>query len=393
MHVTLFDDSARDSLLPLTFTRPVAEIRIGILKISEKWEKYLNADISYHTADYLSSKYPGPFSDKTTFINGSICPDNDLVEAIKSLAEGVALMYGDILIALKLNDYTFSDFNTRALGFDSIQYAGEIFRISYPEEIFVNNGAELRKDFTLLTAGRTSAPLSTTNTVLGTDVFVEEGASVECSIINSLQGPVYIGRHAEIWEGCMVRGPFALCDHSTLKMGTKVYPKCTIGPYSRIGGEINNIVVMGNSSKGHDGYLGNSVLGEWCNLGADTNNSNLKNNYAEVKLWDYHSGGMRGTGLQFCGLIMGDHSKAGINTMFNTGTVVGVGANVFGGGYPPNFIPDFSWGGRECMEVHKVDKMLDTAKKVFERRASDLNHIDEAIINTIFEETRQYRNF
>ena len=245
----------------------------------------------------------------------------------------------------------------------------------------------------MLTKGRVSQKLSSTNCTLGDDIFVEEGVVAECSTFNTLQGPIYLGKNSQVWEGSNIRGSFALCAYSQVKMGAKIYGMTTIGPYSRVGGEINNSVILGYSSKGHDGYLGNSVVGEWCNMGADSNTSNLKNNYAEVRLWDYNKMYFRETGLQFCGLIMSDHAKCGINTMFNTGTVVGVGANVFGPGFHRNFVPDFAWGGGHDFKPYILDKLFETAEKVFERRDMVFNEIEKKILTRVFELTENSRVF
>jgi len=264
--------------------------------------------------------------------------------------------------------------------------------IRHPEDIFRKNDIELRKDFRLLTKGRTSAVLSSTNTIIGDYFFAEEGAQAECCTFSTINGPIYLAANTEVWEGTNIRGPFALCEHSQIKMGTKIYGATTIGPYCRIGGEVNNAVVWGYSSKGHEGYLGNAVIGEWCNIGADSNNSNLKNNYSEVKLWDYSTQNYRGTGLQFCGLIMADHAKCGINTMFNTGTVVGVSANVFDAGYPSKYIPDFSWGGANGMEEYAYDKMMETAGRVVARREHrNFDEVEKAILTKVYELTKPYR--
>lgn len=391
MTVTLFDDSTRNSLLPLTFTRPVACLRVGILTIAEKWARRLNAGISYLTEPYLQDKFSFSISADNFFINGSVCPDEALIEAVNKLSAGEALKHGNLLIASRCGEADAREFGRSVAGFKTVTYDQGFVQIRFPEDIFQKNEIELNRDFDLLTAGRTSQHLSSSNTVLGDRIFVEEGARAECSIFNTLQGPVYLGKNSEVWEGCMIRGSFALGEGSQVKMGAKIYSRTSIGPNCRVGGEINNSVILGNSSKGHDGYLGNSVLGEWCNLGADTNNSNLKNNYSEVKLWDYSQAGLRGTGMQFCGLIMADHAKAGINTMFNTGTVVGVGANVFGGGYPPKFVPDFSWCEQQSITEYRFDKMIETAARVFERRDKLMTSEEESILRYIFEKTRFYK--
>ncbi|WP_443939530.1 putative sugar nucleotidyl transferase [Pedobacter sp. MW01-1-1] len=388
MIINLFDDSSWESLRPLTFTRPVADLRIGILTIAEKWGKYLKADFGFNTQEYLSVKYPAK-QHATLFINGSICPDEGLLAAISNLKDEECLQQGDVLIAFKA-----ASFNLPAAKLlEPVVYSNAFLHVVYPEDIFSNNGVELKKDFELLTKGRTSASLSSTNTFLGDNIFIEEGATAECSIFNSLQGPIYLGENTQVWEGSCIRGSFALCDESSVKMGAKIYPNTTIGPYSRVGGEINNAVIWGYSSKGHEGYLGNSVMGQWCNIGADSNNSNLKNNYAEVRLWDYAKQSFRKTGLQFCGLIMADHAKCGINTMFNTGTVAGVSANIFGAGFPRNFIPDFAWGGAHGFEVYSIKKMFETAEKVFERRDLPFNDIEKDILTKVFELTQSERRF
>jgi len=395
MAIILFEDNAHQTLLPLTYTRPVADLRIGILTIAEKWEKHLQQNFSFKTEDYLQGKFPLIIAADNLFINGSFCPDNDLVEAIDKLQIGEALKRGDQLIAVRLNEGDAKSFDP-ADSFDRItSHEKSSVVLRYPEDIFRNNDIELRKDFTLLTKGRTSATMSATNTIIGNDFFAEHGALAECCTFSTINGPIYLGKHTEVWEGTNIRGGFALCNDSQVKMGTKIYGATTVGPYCRVGGEINNAVIWGYSNKGHEGYLGNSVIGEWCNIGADSNNSNLKNNYAEVKLWDYISQRYRTTGLQFCGLIMADHAKCGINTMFNTGTVVGVSANVFGAGFPPNFVPDFSWGGAQHgFETYSIKKMFETTEKVFARRDHrSFNENEQHILQTIFELTQEYRNF
>lgn len=394
MSIILFDDKAHQTLRPLTYTRPVANLRIGILTIAEKWSKHIGIDFSYHTEAYLAEKFPQKTEDRNLFINGAVCPDEQLLEAIYELHGDEALKYNGQLLAVKLSQSDAESFDPSTDFGSEVNYDGEPLMIKYPEDVFRLNDIELRKDFQLLTKGRTSASISNTNTILGNDFFAEEGAVAECSTFNTARGPIYLGAGAEVWEGCHIRGGFALCEHSQVKMGAKVYGATTIGPYCRVGGEINNAVIWGYSSKGHEGYLGNSVLGEWCNIGADSNNSNLKNNYAEVKLWDYTTQRFRKTGLQFCGLIMADHAKCAINTMFNTGTVVGVSANVFGAGFPRNFVPDFSWGGAHGYEVYTLKKAFETTEKVFERRDDrKFNEVEQDILKKVFELTEEFRRF
>jgi UDP-N-acetylglucosamine diphosphorylase/glucosamine-1-phosphate N-acetyltransferase len=393
MTIILFDDLVWKSLLPLTFTRPVSEIRIGILTISEKWSKYLNKDITHHTRYYLQEKFPVTLSNSNLFINGSVCPDDSLLQTIDKLNEGEMLVQNEVILAVKLGSALPEDIFSDNKSYKRIPYSSELTRIIYPEDIFKYNDKELRKDFKLLTTGRTSGSISSTNTILGDNIFIEEGAEAECSTFNTKDGPVYLGKNTQVWEGCNIRGSFALCDDSLVKMGAKIYGMTTIGPHCKVGGEINNSVLLAYSSKGHEGFLGNSVLGEWCNIGADTNNSNMKNNYNEVRLWDYEKGAYRETGLQFCGLIMGDHSKTAINTMFNTGTVVGVGVNVFGAGFPENFVPDFSWGGPDGLCTYHLEKMFETAVKVFERRERKFDEVEKRILTNVFGLTDKYRSF
>jgi UDP-N-acetylglucosamine diphosphorylase/glucosamine-1-phosphate N-acetyltransferase len=395
MNYILFDDDTRDNLLPLTFTRPIAEIRIGILKISEKWERRLGEKISFLTRDYLSCKYPMLSATDNVLINGAVLPVPELITEIHGLNPGQLLKKENAIVAARLNDNQLKAFENGNIDkFENIISSATFIKLEYPWDIFSYNESALNDDYHLITKGRKSAPISNTNKVTGVDnLFIEEGASVEFSIINAKIGPVYIGKEAEVMEGCLVRGPLALCEHSTLKMGAKIYGATTIGPHSKIGGEISNSVVFGYTNKAHDGFLGNSVIGEWCNLGADTNNSNLKNNYAEVKAWNYAQEHFIKTGLQFCGLIMGDHSKSAINTMFNTGTVVGVNANIFGAGFPRNFIPSFSWGGSEGLATFALNKAYEVASMVMKRRGIVLEECDMQILRNIFEYTDKYRHF
>ncbi|MBY0244481.1 MAG: GlmU family protein [Sphingobacteriaceae bacterium] len=386
--IHLFDDSAWLSLRPLTFTRPTADLRIGILTIAEKWAKYLQADFGFLTQDYLRTKYPSK-ANSDICINGSICPDEHLTNAVLNLKPQQSLWQNEICIAYKpSNNQLFSEKD-----FEKVNYENDFIRIQFPEDIFKYNDIELQKDFELLTKGRTSAKLSATNTILGDNIFAEEGVWAECCTFNTLNGPIYLGKNSQVMEGSHIRGSFALGENSTVKMGAKIYGKTTVGPFCNVGGEINNAVIWGYSSKGHEGYLGNSVLGQWCNIGADSNNSNLKNNYAEVRLWDYEKSSFRKTGLQFCGLIMADHAKCAINTMFNTGTVAGVSANIFSAGFPRNFIPDFAWGGAHGFEVYTLKKMFETAEKVYERRNIEFNQIEKDILMHIFENTLKHRHF
>lgn len=388
MNYILFDGTVRDQLLPFTYTRPVADIRVGILTIREKWEHYLGFTTTTVTEDHLSNRWPMVELDKNILINASFIPSEELVTLIKALKENQAIFYEDEPLAFFSSEGQEIDFDT----FEVMQYADEVFQIEHTWDIFSKNHKAIALDFKLLSKGKTSQPLPAHVTAFNeTEIFVEEGAQLWNCTLNATDGPIYIGRDSEIMEGSHIRGPFALCENATVKMASKIYSGTTIGPYCKIGGEVNNSVLFAYSNKGHDGFLGNSVLGEWCNLGADTNNSNLKNNYAEVRLWDYGSGRFAPTGLQFCGLMMGDHSKCGINTMFNTGTVIGVSANIFGSGFPRNFVPSFSWGGNHGMTTYKTDKAFETAKAMMARRGIEFTEDDAAILEHVFEETAQYR--
>jgi UDP-N-acetylglucosamine diphosphorylase/glucosamine-1-phosphate N-acetyltransferase len=389
-----FDDHRLPRLYPLTLTRPAAELRIGILTIKEKWEKRLNAsDAKYLTVAYLREKYAFATASDNLLLNGRFLPNDALLAAIADLPKGCLLVRNDTIIAAKFTAdelYRVASpdgliWNEALNALQRFDFSGECVEITHPWDLFGKNDAALREDFTLLTAGRTSQPLSSTNQLIGTDIFIEEGAQIECATLNTKTGPIYIGAHAEIMEGCLVRGGLAMLEHSGLKMGAKIYGACTFGPHVKIGGEVNNSVVLGYSNKGHDGFLGNSVLGEWCNLGADTNNSNLKNNYAEVKVWDYETRRFTGTGLQFCGLIMGDHSKAAINTMFNTGTVVGVSSNLFGSGFPRNYVPSFAWGGAQSMTGFALPKAYEVAERMMERRKIEFTDADKNIMKRVME--------
>lgn len=390
--IILFDDQDRSHLLPLTFTRPSAELRIGILTIREKWEKYLKGNYSWFTEEYLRVKYPFSPGSDTIFINGTICPDEDLAGKINSLNLGESLVQKEILIAARTDEKGASSFDPSKASYKTIEYPAELFKISRVYQLFSLNGKAIEQDFELITKGRTSEKADDSVKIVNPErVFIEPGAKISFAILNASSGPVYIGKDAEIMENSVVRGPFAMCEHSALKIGSKIYGPTTLGPHCKAGGEVNNSIMMGYSNKGHDGFLGNAVIGEWCNLGADTNNSNLKNNYTEVKIWDYTSGRFEKTGLQFCGLIMGDHSKAGINTMFNTGTVVGVAANIFGPGFPRNFIPSFSWGGASGFETFQLKKVYEMADAMSKRRSIDLSPEDQQILESIFNQTAVYR--
>jgi UDP-N-acetylglucosamine diphosphorylase/glucosamine-1-phosphate N-acetyltransferase len=390
----LFDDERFEHLKPFTYTRPVSEIRCGILTLAQKWEHVVGLKPSYSTRTFLTEKYGLILSDDNVWINSGLFPDKALFEQIVTLKKGQTLVQHNTLLAARLNQEQSSDFTISNVlaNYEQVTFLPEVMMLQNLWDIFSLNDRAIRDDFERLTRGRKSQPISDTNQVIGKDIFIEEGAKVECSILNANTGPIYIGRDAEIMEGCMVRGPLALGAHSVLKMGAKVYGATTIGDGSKVGGEVNNVVFFANSNKAHDGFLGNAVIGEWCNLGADSNNSNLKNNYEEVKLWNESKRSFVKTGLQFCGLIMGDHSKCGINTMFNTGTVVGVSCNIYGAGFPRNFVPSFSWGSASGFTEYQLSKAVDTASRVFSRRGISFDDIEQRILQNAFELTAEQRN-
>jgi UDP-N-acetylglucosamine diphosphorylase/glucosamine-1-phosphate N-acetyltransferase len=384
MNIVLFDEeNVWRNLLPLTFTRPISKIRIGILSIDEKWKQYFKkAEISFLSQPHLSGLYPANLSETNYFINGSVIPNGSIVKQVKSLKQNEGLAYKGVLIAFNGSEAALRAFNISK----TIEATGELMFLKNVYDIFKNCGDCIKADFDLITKGRKSKVLGKTVTVIGNRklVFVEQGATINASILNTTGGPIYIGKDAEVMEGSVIRGPFALGEHSALKLSTKIYGPTVIGPHCKVGGEVNNSVIFGYSNKAHDGFLGNSVVGEWCNLGADTNNSNLKNNYGNVKLYNYLQQKAVDTGLQFCGLIMGDYSKTGINTMLNTGTVVGVAANIYGGGFPPTHIPSFSWGGANGFEVYQSEKLFETSEKVFERRGLTFGEKEKKMLNAVF---------
>ncbi|MDA1009772.1 MAG: GlmU family protein [Bacteroidetes bacterium] len=382
MNVILFDNN-RVNYYPLSFTRPIAYFRVGIFTIKEKWEQYYKS-VSVKTEDYLSAKFALKVQKDNLWIDARIFPSQALITELNSLRIGEALAKNGTIFAFRNSTFTSDKLNIidSNASFNSIENLWDIF---------LDNDREINSDFEFL-AKRKSQTLNQSNTLIGDKIFIEKGAKVSCSILNTENGPIYIGKDAEIMEGSLVRGPFAMLNNSVLKMGSKIYGATTLGPYCKVGGEVSNAVFFGYSSKAHDGFLGNSVIGEWCNLGADTNNSNLKNDYAEVKLWNYETESFKNTGLQFCGLIMGDHTKCGINTMFNTGTVVGVSANIFGSGFPTSFIPSFSWGGASGFSVYKLAKVFDVVEKVFARRKLKFDKVEKDILSHVYDMTKRYRN-
>lgn len=397
IHLILFDNEVREQLLPFTFTRPVCELRLGMLTIREKWERWMGGKVSYITQDYLAEKYPIDYGDENYVINGSVLPSEQLCRLLRQMDVNDAFLHGEELIAAKLNEEQFERLvNDEDIGelqgrdLEDTQF----LKIDHLWDLFRLNGPALADDYALLTRGRVSQPLSASNRVIGNagQIFLDEGASVEGAVLNTTDGPIYIGRNATVMEGSLIRGGFFLGEGSTLKMGARIYGPTSIGPRCKVGGEVKNSLFYGNSNKSHEGYIGNSVIGEWCNLGADTNCSNLKNTFGEVTLWNYAHQEFVATGQQFCGLFMGDYSCCSINTMFNTGTVVGVSANIFGEGFPPRFIPSFSWGGRQGLETYRPEKAFDTMERIRKLLGVDFDIPDRLILLRIFEDSARYRS-
>lgn len=395
--VILFDDSTvRTQLLPFTFTRPIAGIRCGIMTLSEKWASWLGIQPSFLTEPYLAARYPFTKGDEYLFINGSLCPDQELCDAIHALPNGSVLRSAktNFLLAAKTTSAEWIP----AQPDESLQvqtYDHDYVSIEHLWDIYLKNGAQIVADFNILTAGRASTTLTDpfTNCYAPNRIFIEEGATVKSAILNAEGGPIYIGKGATVSEGAIIQGPFAMGEGAVVGQGAKIRPNTTVGPYSKVGGEVNNSVLFGYSNKAHDGYLGNSVLGEWCNLGANTNNSNLKNDYSNVKLFNYSTQSLTDTGQLFCGLFMGDYTKAGISTMFNTGTVVGINVNVFGAGFQPKHIPSFSWGGQaEGLTTYRFEKAISVIKETIRRRGLDLTDDQEKMLWSVFEQTSRFRS-
>ncbi len=394
-NLILFDDETREHLLPLTHTRPASMLRCGILTIHEKWEAYLNGKASFITNEYLTGKFPIVIQDENLVINGTLLPNTRLVKLITELKPNEALTSEGDLVAANIPgaefdaiiDGTFAD---EIAGYKLSETPVSQIRRSWDLLRFCKD--ELQCDFDMLTKNRTSHAFDASNVIIGHgDIFLEAGSSVSGSMFNTHGGPIYIGKGVTIMEGCLLRGPVAICDGAVLKMGTKIYGPTVIGPYSKVGGEITHSIVMGYSNKSHDGYLGNSIIGEWCNLGAGTNVSNLKNNYTEVRMWNYVQQRFENTGQQFLGIVMGDHTKCGISTMFNTGTVIGVSANIFGAGYPRNFIPSYSWGGASGWQTFQLDKAIELAADVMNRRGLELSEADKNILSHVYNISAPFR--
>ncbi len=397
MNTVLFDDVSWHQLKPLTFTRPIAKLRVGIDTIQEKWQDALDVpieQISFYTQDYLSKKYPAQLQEDNLFVNASVFPNEALIAEIKSLKPQEYLIKDETIIAFRKQGKILEKGLFDLRGQKTLKTQNDFVKLNHVWDIFRLNEQAIKDDFKRLTKGKTSQSLHESNIVIGdpNDLFLEEGSSAYASTFNTMDGPIYIGKNAKVLEGGNFKGSLAICENAVTKMAAKIYKGTTLGPYAKVGGELSNVVIQGYSNKGHDGYLGNAVIGEWCNLGADTNCSNLKNNYGEIKVWSYPQNDFVKSGLQFCGLLMGDHSKSAINTMFNTGTIVGVAANIFGAGFPPKHIPSFSWGGYKDSPTYQLDKAFETAERVMKRREKVLSDEDKEILQYLFHESSVYRS-
>jgi len=394
MNIILFDHpEITRALLPLTFTRPIGDLRLGIMTIAEKWAFEFERPVSYLTQDYLATKYPVSFEEDNIYINGALCPDTQLLNAISELSFGRGLKQDLKLLAFRSGPVDSIEKLAEKIE-QCDEYQNPVTLIQSTWQLFLNNGIQIEADYHRKVKGRTTHSLVDPHTVVYNEknVFLEDGVSIKAAIINAENGPVYLGRNSEIQEGTIIQGPFSLGAHAQLRLGGKMRPNTTIGPYCKVGGEVGNVIFQDNSNKAHEGFLGNSVIGSWCNLGADTNNSNLKNNYSNVRSWNYHADAFVDTGLQFCGIIMGDHSKSSINTMFNTGTVVGVSANIHGAGFPSKFVPSFIWGGTEVNAEYDFEKACETMSKVMGRRSLQFTEVDVAIYKSIYQQTTRHRS-
>ncbi len=384
-NIILFDPpTIRENLKPLTLTRPIANLRVGIVTLQEKWGYFFDGTFSYLTEPYLVAKYPANNEVDNLYINASILPSTALVQSIKSLKANQVLMADEQVLAIHTNQSLSYDFSL--VNFN-IEYFNEpLSQIVHLPDLFLNNAQEIKEDFERLTAQRVSAPITDKATVVYNqeNVFVGKNVSIKAAIINAENGPVYIDDQAVIQEGAIIIGPAAIGKEAMVAFGAKIRPNTTLGPVCRVGGEVGGTIFQAYANKAHDGYLGNSYIGEWCNLGANTNNSNLKNDYSSVKLYNYASKGLEDSKELFCGTFMGDFTKAGISTMLNTGTVIGVCCNIFGAGFQSKFVPSFSWGGADTQyQNYRFDKALQVIEATMARRDIHLSQEDIKILEYI----------
>ena len=386
----LFDGPERKDLLPFTYVRPVAELRIGIDTLKEKWEAFLNQNCSYATQDYLSSKYPLHTTELNYFINASYVPTQALIDQIEKLEPKQVLVFDNNPIVFCTEKDQLPEDTT---DFFIVEVKSKPIHIKTSSDLFSKNAVVLEQDFKRFTHVKKNEVLEDGNNrfIHPERIFIEPGAKLTCATLNATDGPIYVGKNTQIMEGSMLRGPIALCDEVIVKMGTKIYGGTTIGPGSKVGGELNNVLFLGNSNKGHDGFLGNAVIGQWCNIGSATDASNLKNNYSKVRIWNYTSKNFAKSELQFCGLLMGDYSRCGIHSMFNTATVLGVNANVFGTGFPRTFIPSFSYGGAQGFKTYAFSKAMEANRMMMDRKGKQLSELDLEILKDVFEQSSVWR--
>lgn len=386
MNIILFDNPVfREKLKPLTLTRPVGNLRVGIHTINKKWEAYLPiANVSYLTEAYLDHKYVADYHETNIYIDASYLPDEAFVGIIEKVSINEGLYYQNSLIAFKTSHKL--NFGFEYLPEKCAEYKDNIDVINSLPSLFLNNAHQIKLDFEKIVKGRKSAEITDPFTAVYSpeNIFIEEGVSIKAAILNAENGPIYIGKNSIIQEGSLLIGPVAIGENSMVAFGAKIRPNTTLGPVCRVGGEVGNSIFHAFTNKAHDGFLGNSYIGEWCNLGANTNNSNLKNDYKSVKLYDYSVDDLVDSGEIFCGTFMGDYSKAGISTMFNTGTVVGVSVNVYGAGFQEKFIDSFTWGGKtEGYVKYRFEKALEVINDTMSRRNLHLTDEDERILKHI----------
>lgn len=387
MQIVLFEDHLWSRFLPLVYTRPVGDLRMGMMTMAQRYAHLFTTDVVHDTRISLRTIFEEASAQLQLHVNARLFPTDSLLHELKSMKPGDVLKKGETVLA------RYSD-NLGNQNEHVLASKAELQWIERITDLFSLNAMAMSFDFELMPKNNAIDSLHSSNAIIGNPelLFVHETAKVYASTLNTLDGPIYIDAGAEVMEGSHIRGGFYLGEHASLKLGTKIYGATTIGPQCKVGGEVSNSIFYGHSNKAHDGFVGNSLIGEWCNLGADTNTSNLKNNYSNVSIWSYDKADFADTGLTFCGLIMGDHSKCGINTMFNTGTVAGVNANIFGGGFPDKHIPSFSWGGPEGWEEYDPEKAFATIHKVMQRRSQNLTDSMRALLVYIYEETASHRN-
>jgi UDP-N-acetylglucosamine diphosphorylase/glucosamine-1-phosphate N-acetyltransferase len=376
MNLLLSDNGLHLKFAPLTLTRPLGELRMGMFTLAERWAFLLdmNEVVLFQTENpFIKNQRNSDASNSDLIVNAAVIPSHELAEEVKILASDEILIFENTWIAKK-------GLGTK----QKLSVSDPLCVLENRWDLYLLNEKVLKADFEFYTKNKLSQPLPSSNTLIGDRnlIFLEEGAQIEACILNTTNGPIYLGKNSEVMEGSMIRGPFSLSEGAGVKMGTKIYGGSSIGPHCKVGGEISNCIFLAYSNKGHDGFLGNSYIGAWCNLGADTNSSNLKNNYSPVKTYDFESESLLQTDVTFMGLFMGDHSKCSINTMFNTATVVGVSANIFSSGFPKKYVPSFAWGENDKFNF---DLALEVAEAMMKRRGLSLSESEIEILKRIYD--------